>query len=100
MFNDHRIPDRQQALLDLAKLISVHIFKDKGLAQSQRLAVHFEDSLSILVFNPEIISNGEHFLTNFVTSRHRSPLCLGCGNDLYQYNAWIGLSSKQISLLL
>ena len=60
--------NRQQALLNLAQLLAIHIFKDKRLADAQRLAIHFEDFLTFLVFDPEIISDGDQLLTYFVTS--------------------------------
>jgi hypothetical protein len=38
--------------------------------QAQRLAIHFEDSITFLVFDPEIVSDGDQVLTDFITGCH------------------------------
>src|SRR5688572_18708010 len=70
----HGFLERKPALLDLAKLTATHIFKNECLSQAQRLAVHFEDPLTFLVFDPEIISDRDHLLTDFVSGWHENSL--------------------------
>jgi hypothetical protein len=42
------------------------VLKDQGLAYAQRLAIHFEDLLTTIILDPEIVANRDHLLAHLV----------------------------------
>jgi hypothetical protein len=45
--------------LNLADLVALPIFKEKGVANAQHLAVNLKYSVALTVFDPKIIANGK-----------------------------------------
>src|SRR5207248_9489998 len=77
----HAVLDAQHALLDLGQHRAAAVFEDEGLAQTQGLAIHFEDLLTAVVFDPEIIADGHQLLSHLIvvhipttTQRSTAPL--------------------------
>jgi hypothetical protein len=44
----------------------MRIFENQSLANTQSLSIHLEDFLTILIFDPKIIPDSDHFLAHLV----------------------------------
>src|SRR5689334_10015881 len=57
--NLHRFAHPRYLGLDLQQFMPLHILKEERLAEAQRLAINAKDTLVVLVFDEEIVSNSE-----------------------------------------
>ncbi len=76
VFHFHAVFDAQHALLDLVQLSAMCVLEDQGLAHAQRLAVHLEHLLTLIILDPEVIADGNHLLAHLVVvaATARTPI--------------------------
>src|SRR5262249_56848521 len=63
----------QHPFLDLGQLVPVHVLKNDGLADPERLAVQLEHALTTIVLDHVVVADGDHPLAHLV-ARGFAPL--------------------------
>ena len=68
-FHLHTVLDPQHPLLYLAQYGAMTIFEEECFPHAQGLAIDFEGAFALRVFDPEVIADGEDFLTHSIAGR-------------------------------